>query len=63
MTDQPTQDDGTAAADATDATDEESLRQKARERNEAMPAESALGHRDPQGGGEGEPEDFKGDGN
>ena len=52
MTDQP-----------TEGTDEESLREKADERNAAMPAESALGNRDPQGGGEGDPADFKGDEN
>jgi hypothetical protein len=39
----------------------ERLREQARERIEEMPAESALGHRDPQGGGEGEPADYEGE--
>lgn len=47
----------------TEATDKEALRKKADERNESMPAETALGNRDPRGGGEGDPEDFKGDQN
>ena len=59
MTDQPTE----STADESGQDDQESLREKAHERNAAMPAESALGHRDPQGGGEGEPEDFTGDQN
>ena len=37
------------------------LREQARERVREMPAESALGHRDPQGGGEGDPADYEGD--
>ena len=37
------------------------LREQARERVKEMPAESALGHRDPQGGGEGEPSDYEGE--
>lgn len=36
----------------------EALREQARKRIEEMPAETALGHRDPQGGGQGEPADF-----
>jgi hypothetical protein len=36
----------------------EDLREQARERVEDMPAETALGNRDPQGGGQGEPSDF-----
>lgn len=34
------------------------LRERARERIEEMPAETALGNRDPAGGGEGDPKDF-----
>jgi hypothetical protein len=41
----------------------ESLEQKAKERMDEMPAESALGNRDPQGGGEGDPKDFEPEGN
>ena len=41
----------------------EDLEQKAKERIEEMPAESALGNRDPQGGGEGDPKDFPPEGN
>lgn len=37
----------------------DALREEARERMEEMPAETALGHRDPQGGGEGEPSDYE----
>ncbi|MCW2502135.1 MAG: hypothetical protein JWO79_419 [Actinomycetia bacterium] len=36
------------------------MRDEAHQRIEDMPAETALGNRDPQGGGKGEPEDFKG---
>ncbi len=36
----------------------DNLREQARERVEEMPAETALGNRDPEGGGEGEPGDF-----
>jgi hypothetical protein len=32
---------------------------QARERVDEMPAESITGERDPQGGGEGEPEDYR----
>lgn len=39
------------------------LEQQARERNEEMPAETALGKADPAGGGEGDPKDYEGDGN
>jgi hypothetical protein len=38
-------------------------RENARERIEDMPAETALGNRDPQGGGTGDPKDYKGDHN
>lgn len=58
MTDQPSE-----SITARGEDDQNSLREKAHERNEAMPAESALGHRDPQGGGQGEPADFEGDQN
>lgn len=36
------------------------LRADAREWVEELPAETALGNRDPQGGGEGEPSDYEG---
>jgi hypothetical protein len=38
----------------------EELEELAKERVEELPGETALGHRDPQAGGEGEPEDYKG---
>jgi nicotinamide mononucleotide (NMN) deamidase PncC len=37
----------------------EELAQKARERVDEMPAESVTGQRDPQGGGEGDPADYR----
>jgi hypothetical protein len=43
--------------------DEQQLRERARERVERMPAETALGNADPAGGGEGDPEDFPPEGN
>lgn len=43
--------------------DREDLRDIARERVDEMPAETALGRRDPLGGGEGDPKDYPGDGN
>ena len=46
-----------------DREDLEDLREIARERVEEMPAETALGNRDPEGGGEGDPRDYPGDGN
>ena len=39
------------------------LEEQVRERNEKMPAETALGNADPAGGGEGDPKDYKGDQN
>jgi hypothetical protein len=39
---------------------EEELREEARERMEEMPAETALGNRDPQTTGEGDPEEYEG---
>jgi hypothetical protein len=39
---------------------EEELREEARERMEEMPAETALGNRDPQTSGEGDPEEYEG---
>jgi hypothetical protein len=48
---------------AGDSEQSDELREQARERVREMPAESALGHRDPQGGGEGEPADYEGDQN
>jgi hypothetical protein len=38
---------------------DDDLREEARERMEQMPAETALGNRDPQGGGTGEPSDYE----
>ncbi len=38
----------------------EDLREEARKRMEEMPAETALGNRDPQTSGEGDPEDYQG---
>jgi hypothetical protein len=43
--------------------DDQTQAEKARERMEEMPAETALGNRDPQGGGEGDPKDFEPEGN
>lgn len=43
--------------------DDEAMREEARKRMEDMPAETALGNRDPEGGGQGDPEEFKGEGN
>lgn len=47
----------------TDSTTHDELEQQAKERIEEMPAETALGNRDPQGGGEGDPKDFPPEGN
>ncbi|MFL6136554.1 MAG: hypothetical protein ACJ74O_01995 [Frankiaceae bacterium] len=44
----------------TDHKDEEELREEARKRIEEMPAETALGNRDPEGGGKGDPADYEG---
>ena len=38
----------------------EELEQIAKERMEELPGETALGNRDPQAGGEGDPKDFEG---
>ena len=38
----------------------EELEQIAKERIEELPGETALGNRDPQAGGEGDPKDFHG---
>jgi hypothetical protein len=46
-----------------DPEDLDDLKDIARERIEEMPAETALGNRDPEGGGEGDPRDYPGDGN
>ncbi len=43
--------------------DNDAEREQARERMEEMPAETALGHRDPAGGGTGDPQDYEGEGN
>ncbi|MGN6610655.1 MAG: hypothetical protein ACTHLJ_02680 [Angustibacter sp.] len=56
MSEQPN--DSTSSESSTD-----DLEQKAKERMEQMPAETALGNRDPQGGGEGDPKDFEPEGN
>jgi hypothetical protein len=37
----------------------EALREIAREQVEKMPAETALGNRDPEGGGEGTPQEYE----
>ena len=37
---------------------EKKLREEASERIDSMPAETALGRRDPEGGGEGDPADY-----
>ncbi|MGK5682751.1 hypothetical protein [Actinoplanes sp. URMC 104] len=39
---------------------DQTLEEIAKERMEELPGETALGHRDPAAGGEGEPEDFHG---
>jgi hypothetical protein len=57
-TNEPEQSDQSSGSEQS-----EQLREQARERVKDMPAESALGHRDPQGGGEGEPADYEGDQN
>lgn len=43
----------------TDGDDREQLREEARERIEEMPAETALGNRDPEGGGTGTPAEYE----
>ena len=40
--------------------DNEALRDEAKERMQKMPAETALGNKDPEGGGEGKPSDYEG---
>lgn len=65
MSEQPndsTTDTSTTDTSTTD-TSTEDLEQRAKERIEDMPAETALGNRDPQGGGEGDPKDFPPEGN
>lgn len=39
---------------------DETLREQARERMQNRPAETALGNRDPQGGGQGDPSEYEG---
>ena len=46
-----------------DRRDREAMRDLARERVEAMPAESALGHADPAGGSDADPQTYDGDEN
>lgn len=43
--------------------DVEALREDVDQRNEDMPAETALGNRDPSTTGKGDPKDYEGDGN
>jgi hypothetical protein len=43
--------------------DDEAERERAIERITNMPAETALGNRDPEGGGEGNPKDVEPEGN
>lgn len=43
----------------TSPDEKDALREQAREHVEEMPAETALGNRDPQGGGTGEPADYE----
>ena len=40
--------------------DDQSLRDEAKERMQKLPAETALGNKDPEGGGEGQPADYEG---
>lgn len=47
----------------TEPTDADRLREEAHERMEDMPAETALGNRDPEGGGEGDPKDYEAENN
>lgn len=47
----------------TDPQPTEEQRANARERVKEMPAETALGNRDPEGGGHGDPKKYVGDGN
>ena len=47
----------------TGSDEQESLRDLARERVEDMPAETALGHADPAGGADGDPQTYEGDDN
>jgi hypothetical protein len=60
MSEQP---NDTTNTDSTNADSTNDLEQRAKERVEEMPAETALGNRDPQGGGEGDPKDFPPEGN
>jgi hypothetical protein len=46
-------------ADVTDPQVPDDLAERARERVDEMPAESVTGERDPQGGGQGDPADYK----
>ncbi len=39
---------------------DDALREQARERLRDVPAETALGNRDPEGGGQGDPSDYQG---
>lgn len=43
----------------TDSQVPDDLAERARERVDEMPAESVTGERDPQGGGQGDPADYK----
>ena len=54
-----------SASDSTSAStdDEQELRERARDRVQRMPAETALGNADAAGGGEGDPRDFPPEGN
>jgi hypothetical protein len=58
---EPTNEPTGGAAD--DVSEDEDLRELARERVEDMPAETALGNRDPLGGGKGDPKDVEPEGN
>lgn len=44
----------------TSSDDKDALREEARKHVEELPAETALGNRDPQGGGQGDPKDYEG---
>ncbi|XVU29663.1 hypothetical protein ACQPZJ_22055 [Actinoplanes sp. CA-054009] len=45
----------------SDATEKrEELEELAKERVEELPGETALGHRDPEAGGDGDPQDYEG---
>lgn len=44
----------------TSPDEHEALREQARKNIEDLPAETALGNRDPEGGGKGDPADYEG---